>query len=125
MFHRVMPTGFEDIVEANDVALNIDIGVVDAVAYTGLGCEVDHDIEFILGKEVINQGLVDYAAFDERPRIARIGRIDLLQLLEAVFFQRDIVVGVHVVDTHDGGTTQLFEESLDEVGSDEAGCACD
>ena len=120
-----MTTGFEDVVEANDVALDIDIGVLDAITHTGLSSKVNHDIEFVLLEEAIHQCLVGNTSLDERPRIARIGRIDFLQFLEAVFFQRDIIVGVHIVDAHNGSSAQLFEESLDEVGPDEAGCAGD
>ena len=36
--------GFEDVVEADEVGLDIGIGVGDAIAHTSLGCEVDNDL---------------------------------------------------------------------------------
>ena len=47
MLDGMMTAGFEDVVEPYDVALDIDIGVLDAVAYSCLGCEVDDDVEVI------------------------------------------------------------------------------
>ena len=47
------------------------------------------------------------------------------QFLQAVFLQGDIVVVVEVVDAHDGAALHVVEETLDEVGTDEAGRAGD
>ena len=48
VLNRVMPAGFEDVVEAEDVALDVGVGVVDGVADAGLGGEVDDNIELVL-----------------------------------------------------------------------------
>ena len=67
MLHRVIPTGFEDVVEADEVRLDVGIGVGDAVADTGLGCEVHHDIEVIVFEEFIDSLFRGDVAFDEVP----------------------------------------------------------
>ena len=40
---RILPAGFEDIVKAEDIGLDIGIGVFEAVPHAGLGGEVDDD----------------------------------------------------------------------------------
>lgn len=57
-----MPRGFEDIVEADDVALDVGIGVLYTVAHSGLGGEVDDDIKTMLGKESVDKGFVGKVA---------------------------------------------------------------
>ena len=109
--HR-MPTGFEDVVEAEDVALDVGIGVVDAVAHSGLGGDVDHDIELVLLEQLIDKLLIGNAAFYKRPRIARITRMQLFESVEAVFLQGDIVIVVHVVNANNSGSVQVFEQTL-------------
>ena len=47
-----MAAGLEDVVEADDVGLDVGIGVGDAIANTGLSSEVDNDVELLFGKEI-------------------------------------------------------------------------
>lgn len=60
-----MAARLKDIVETNDIALDVGVGVLDAIAYTRLCGEVDNDVEFVFGEEVIDQGLVGQIALDE------------------------------------------------------------
>ena len=41
---------FKDVVKPEDVALNVSIGVFDAVADSGLRCQVDYNIKFMWSK---------------------------------------------------------------------------
>ena len=63
-----MATGFEDVVEAQHVRLDISIRILDAVADTRLSGEVDNDLRLILLEEGVNSGFVGDVAFDEDPR---------------------------------------------------------
>ena len=112
MLYWVVSTGFEDVVEAEDVALDIGIGVFDAVAHSGLGCEVDDDVELVLLEQAVHQFTVSDAALYKRPRIARITRMQLFEFPEAVFLQGDIVIVVHVVNANNSGSVQVFEQTL-------------
>lgn len=47
------------------------------------------------------------------------------KLAEAVLFEGDVVVVVEVVEADDGAFGHLGEETLDQVGTDEAGGAGD
>ena len=65
MLNGIVAAGFEDVVEADDVALDIHIGVLDAIAHTGLSSEIYHDIEVVFSKELIYKLAVGYAALHE------------------------------------------------------------
>ena len=60
-----MAAGFEDVVEAYHVGLDIGIGVLDAVADSCLCGKVYYDVEVILGKKGIDGGFVSDVAFYE------------------------------------------------------------
>jgi len=62
-----MAAGFEDVVKADDVGLDVGIGVVDAIADASLSGEVDDDVEMMLGKEGVDEGAVSDGAADEGP----------------------------------------------------------
>ena len=103
-------TCLKDVVEANDVALDIHIRVLDGVANTSLGCKVDHHIELILGKESVNKRLVGNRAFH-----ALVGYTfwnQFIQFLQPVFLQRHIVVRVEIIDVDNRCVLEVFKKSL-------------
>ena len=65
MLHRIMPAGFQDIVEANHIALDVGVGILNGVANTRLSGQVDNDIEVLLLKEVVNEGFIGKVSFNE------------------------------------------------------------
>ena len=50
-----MSASFQDVVEANEVALNVGIRIGNGVAHARLGCEVYDHLKVILGKEPVNE----------------------------------------------------------------------
>lgn len=52
MFNLVMTASFKDIIETNEVALNVSIGISDTVTYTCLGCEVYHNSNLVFGENL-------------------------------------------------------------------------
>ena len=54
MLDGVIPAGFEDIIESDEVALDIGIGVGDAIAYACLSCEVDDDLGLVLLEDLVD-----------------------------------------------------------------------
>ena len=65
MLNGVVAAGLEDVVEANEVALDVGIGVGDAIADARLGSEVYHDVELVLIEEFVNQRFVSNVALHE------------------------------------------------------------
>ena len=118
-----MPAGFQDVVEANHVAMDVGIGILDAVTYTGLGGEVDDDVELMFGKEVVDQGLVGNIALHEKIIVFGVLLGFLGDYFQPVVFQAGVVIGVEVIQTDNLRGFLVFEEPEDEVGADEAGGA--
>ena len=65
MLHRIVPTGFQNVVKADDIGFDIDVRMVDRVSYACLGSKVDDDIKAVFGKKPIDETLVCNRAFDE------------------------------------------------------------
>ena len=118
-----MSAGFEDVVEADHVALDVGVGVLDAVAYAGLGGEVDDNVEVVLGKEGVDEGFVGEVAFDEGVLVLGMLLGFLGDYFQPVVFEAGVVVGVEVIEADDFDGLLAFEEPEDEVGADEAGRA--
>ena len=60
-----MTARLQDVVETDDVALDVDIRVLDAIAYTCLSGQVHYDIKVVLLEEAVNQFTVSNAALYE------------------------------------------------------------
>ena len=67
VLYLVVAAGLEEIVETDEVALYIGIGVGDAITHACLRREVDHNIYAVLGEYLLDECLVGYIAFDECP----------------------------------------------------------
>ena len=92
MLYCMVTAGLKDVVEAYQVALDIDIGIGDAISDTCLSCQVDYDLGAILREEIADKLLVGNVTSDELE--CRI----LQQLSEALLLQADIVVVVHAIN---------------------------
>ena len=122
---RMMPASLQDVVEPDHVALDVRVGVFDAIADTGLSGKVHDDIKVVFLKEVIDEGLVSEVALDELVGMP-FGCVGLLlDLAQAVLLERRIIVVVQVVKPHDVERLLAFEESQHKVGTYEAGRAGD
>ena len=60
-----MPPRFQDIVKADDIALDIHIRVVDIISHTCLRGEVDHNVEVLGLEDGIDKLLIRDGALDE------------------------------------------------------------
>ena len=87
MFHFVVATGLEDVVESDEVTLDVGVGVGDAVAHACLGGQVDDYDYTVVREDVLHSGLVGDGGVDEGP-IA----LKRLYLLQAFILDVDIVV---------------------------------
>ena len=65
MLYWMMPTGLQYVIEAEDIALDVGVRVLDAVAHTCLGGEVHYDVEVVLLEEAVDEGLVSKVTLDE------------------------------------------------------------
>ena len=120
---RVMPTGFKDVVEAHHVALDVGVGVLDAVADARLCRKVHHDVERILRKQLVDQIFVGDVTLEEHIVVLRMLPRPGLNEPQAVFLQRRVVVVVQVVQPDDPENFLAFQQAHDKVGADESGRA--
>ena len=104
MLDTTLTASLEDVVEAEDVAVDVGIRIGDAVANTGLGGEIHDDLGFVLFKDTLDGSLVSNVSFKEVIGIGGDARNDR----ETVFLQRDIVVIIQVIDVNDRGTMHVF-----------------
>ena len=114
-FVITVAAGFEDVEEAHQVTGNVGLGIGDAVAHTCLGCEVDHYLRTVLGKQGIDSGTVGNVALHKN----KVGI--LRELRQAFFLDAHIVVVVHVVDAHYGHVLTLSQQFQGQIASDETG----
>ena len=121
VLHGMVSARLQDVVEAHDVALDIDIGVVDAVAHARLRGQVDHNVGLILPEHPAHQLAVGNAPAHEPVTDAL--RHGLLYLPQPVLLQAGVVVVVHIINTHNRPLRHLFKETLHQVGSNESGTA--
>lgn len=71
MFYRVVAARLKDVVEANEVAFNVCIGVGDGISHPGLSREVDYYSGLIFFKNSVNQCFVGNRAFDKYKPLAK------------------------------------------------------
>lgn len=122
MFDGIMPACFQQIVKTNDVRLDIDVRMVNAIADTRLRRKVDHDVEVVLGKQLIHQCFITDGTTDEH--MLHLGRCGgLLDLLQPPLLQADLVVVVHDVERNDDSGRESGEETDHKVRANEAGGA--
>lgn len=117
MLHGVVAAALEDIKEADEVALEVGARVLDGVADTGLGGEVHHDIEAVLGEQPLDEGGIAQVAANEGE--AALG-ISLCKHAQARMLDARVVVAVEVVEADDR-VIGLREQLLDEERADKTG----
>ena len=63
-----MAAGFEDVIEADEVGLDVSVGIGDAIAHASLGSQIHDNMRLILGENAVDEGAVGYVAADECER---------------------------------------------------------
>ena len=115
--------GLQNVVEADDIALDIHIRIGDRIPDTGLGSQVHHHVKAVLGEAVIDQSTIRNAAPDEGPPGLLLLSRQRFDLPQAVFLDGHIVIVVHVVQTHDLNSVQGPQQLQHQIGADKTGSA--
>lgn len=87
MLHLVVAARLEDVVEPDEVALDVGVGISDAVAHACLGGEVNHYCYLVFGEDCLHGCLIGDGGVDEGP-VA----LQRLYLLQAFILDVDIIV---------------------------------
>ena len=111
-----MAAAFDDVQEADDVGLDVGVGVVRGVAHAGLGGEVDDALRSVGGEGVFDGVAVGEVGDD----LGEAGAA--FEAGEAGALEVDVVVVVEVVEADD--FVAAVEQALGDVRADEAGGSC-
>src|SRR5712671_5039290 len=117
MAYATMATALEDVTEADEVRVDVGLGILERVAHACLCREMDYRVELLPREERAHRRAVgDVAAHEVESRLAGKAR-------KARFLQPHVVVGVQVVEA--GDSLAALREPQGQGGADEASRAGD
>ena len=119
MLHGIVAASLKDVVEPDDVALNIHIGILNAVAHARLCGQINHGVKLILPEQPLDELPVGNASLHEL--VVDASRHGLVQLPQTLFLERRVIVVVEVINPHYGAPGHLPEKPLHQVGSNKTG----
>src|SRR6266436_1762738 len=93
MLYVVAPTTFNNVQKSGDIALYVDMRVVDRVAHPGLGRQMDYSLESFALKDNLHCGSVGDVQFEETEICV------LLEHLQARQFQSGFIVRIQIVES--------------------------
>jgi len=117
VLHAVVSAALQNVHEADEVGVDVGVRILEGIADTGLGGEMDDALGFLGGEEVFDRGSIGEVEAVE----AEVGVTG--EAGEAGFLEADVVVVVEVVETDD--LIAAGEEFFGRVVADEAGGAGD
>ena len=115
-----VPAGLQNIVEADQVALDIDIRMIDRVTNACLSSQVHHNSGLVFGKYLIHQCLVCDRAADE-DMLHRRSLRRILDQVQTVFLQCRIIVVAHIVKTDHSTRVHFIQKAEHQICTDESG----
>ena len=118
MLDFVVTAGLQDIVETDKVALDISIGIGDAVADSCLSGKVHDNGNLVFREDFLYCVFVCDGGMNKCP-VA----MQSLYFLQTLILDVNIIVVCNRIDTDNLDVLDIAEESLDEVATDKAGSA--
>ena len=113
MIYRVMTTRFQDMIEANQVRLYIRIRILNRIPHASLRRQIDHHIEMVLLKELVNQPLICQITFHKL--ILNPCRLSLLNHTQAIVLQRRVIIIIQIIQTYNNTFLHLFKQPQHQV----------
>ena len=108
--------GLQDVVESDQVALYVRVGIGDAVPDPGLGGQVDHDGRTEVSEYAVHGIPVRDGLAEENKPVPV-----LLKSVQTLVLEPDIVVVGDAVHADDAVVRAAVKQPFDEVRADEAG----
>ena len=119
MLDFVVTAGLQDIVETDKVALDISIGIGDAVADSCLSGKVHDNGNLDFREDFLYCVFVCDGGMNKCP-VA----MQSLYFLQTLILDVNIIVVCNRIDTDNLDVLDIAEESLDEVAADKASSTC-
>ena len=111
----VVAATLQDVHEADDVAVNVGVGIGQRIANASLGREVDDTLGLEVGERLLQRGTIFQRGAHERETVLR------RQSRQSRFLERRIVVVVEIVITQHFITA--CEQAMRQGRADKAGSA--
>jgi hypothetical protein len=108
---------FQHVHEADQVAVDIGMRVLQRIAHAGLGCQVDHPVETLLQRTALHGRPVGNVDLHEAEVLVR------LQARQPVALELHVVVVVQVVESDNG--VAAGQQAQGRGAADETGCTGD
>lgn len=118
MLYLMVTAGFQDIIEADKVALNVSIGIGDAVADSCLSGKVHDNGNLVFREDFLHCVFVSDGGMNKSP-VAMQG----FYFFQPLILDVDIVVVGDGIDTDNLDVLDIAEKPLDEVAADKASSA--
>lgn len=118
MLYLMVTAGFQDIIEADKVALNVSIGIGDAVADSCLSGKVHDNGNLVFREDFLHCVFVSDGGMNKSP-VAMQG----FYFFQPLILDVDIVVVGDGIDTDNLDVLDIAEKPLDEVATDKASSA--
>ena len=115
----MMTASFKYVVETDKVALDISIGISDAVTYSCLGCEINNHGNVIFSEDLLDGGFVGDRIFNESPV-----SVECRDFGQTFFLDIYIIVIGHGVYTDYLYILHIEEKTLYEIAAYKAGGTC-
>ena len=122
MLHRIIPACFQDIICADNIALDVDVRMVDGIPHAGLSRQVDHHRRTVLFKYPQEHLLVCNVPLQEEMLHPAFSRSNL-NPGKAPLLQADLVIVVHAVQADHMPAGELVQQTDYQICPDEPGCA--
>ena len=119
MLHSVVAAAFQQIAEARQVGIDVGSGILQAVAHSGLGRQIDHVAETPAPEK-----------FGHAPAVGQVQKLEAkaggglgqgLQGGQPVLFQLHVIVVVAIVDAYH--SVPVSQQPPGQMIADEAGSA--
>ena len=119
-----MTAGFQDIVETDHVGLDIGVRVCDGIADASLSTKVYYNCRLVLCENLIDHCFVSKVAFVKLVSGFWMLCCAFLNFRKSPLFDGNIVIVVHVVQSHNVDRGLGSQKLQYQVAADEAGGSC-
>ena len=115
----MVTASFKYVVETDKVALDISIGISDAVTYSCLGSEIYNHGNVIFSEDLLDGGFVGDRIFNESPV-----SVECRDFGQTFFLDIYIIVIGNRINAYHFNVLYIVEKTLYEIAADKACCTC-
>jgi len=117
MLDAAVPAGFQNIDEADQIALHVGMRILDRIAYAGLRGQIHHPLRFEIGEGALHRTVVFQRSLHEgKIRVRR-------QAIQPCALQVHVVIGIQIVVAEHGFAAR--QQTLRQRRTNESGGAGD